>query len=321
MELAKAYVQIIPTTDGIKDNITKPILITNKNIKASPFYILNFSTAVLSACSIVFLGSHGFTHSGGQAISPTFSNLCLYFIAPAIFTVSFLFLSTEKERKISHVFDGPILSVLFVVYSVIFATIRPNDFPDYYGIFNVNQFLPDRWYLILVIFIILMIGPFLLGILFFTINNKLASRAVASKQEVNVQPVFIEEETSSDNAAANSSSNEPEAEKEPEIEDDINSSQNKKSNKDKKAKKESKKGSSKKETKKESEEEENQGPRVYHISKRSEDNMWQVKFAKGKRAVKLFKTQAEAMEYAKQLTDSNGGSIRVHSLKGKIRKA
>ena len=62
------------------------------------------------------------------------------------------------------------------------------------------------------------------------------------------------------------------------------------------------------------------GPRIYHISKR-EDKMWQVKFATGKKAIKLFNTQAEAIVFAKKLAKSQEGSIRVHSVKGKIRKA
>ena len=62
------------------------------------------------------------------------------------------------------------------------------------------------------------------------------------------------------------------------------------------------------------------GPRIYHVSKR-EDKMWQVKFATGKKAIKLFNTQAEAIVFAKKLAKSQEGSIRVHSLKGKIRKA
>lgn len=60
--------------------------------------------------------------------------------------------------------------------------------------------------------------------------------------------------------------------------------------------------------------------RIYHVSKRASDGKWQVKFAKGQRAIKLFKTQAEAIEFAKKLAESQNGSIRVHSVKGKIRK-
>lgn len=63
----------------------------------------------------------------------------------------------------------------------------------------------------------------------------------------------------------------------------------------------------------------NAGPRIYHISRR-DDKMWQVKFAKGKRAIKIFNTQAEAIVFAKKLAKSQVGSIRIHSLKGRIRK-
>ena len=62
------------------------------------------------------------------------------------------------------------------------------------------------------------------------------------------------------------------------------------------------------------------GPRIYHVSKR-QDKKWQVKFANGQKAIKLFDTQAEAIVFAKQLAKSQEGSIRVHSLKGRIRKA
>ncbi len=59
--------------------------------------------------------------------------------------------------------------------------------------------------------------------------------------------------------------------------------------------------------------------RTYHISK-VQDKGWQVKLATGKKAIKYFPTQKEAIAYAKSLSDSQGGSIRIHSVKGKIRK-
>lgn len=61
------------------------------------------------------------------------------------------------------------------------------------------------------------------------------------------------------------------------------------------------------------------GARVYHIS-RNADGKWQVKLATGERAIKLFRTQEEAINYAKELVKTQGGSIRVHSLAGKMRK-
>ncbi len=60
--------------------------------------------------------------------------------------------------------------------------------------------------------------------------------------------------------------------------------------------------------------------RVYHISKHQTSGKWQVKLATGKKAIKLFRTQAEAIAYAKELIGTQGGSIRIHSLKGKLRK-
>ena len=56
--------------------------------------------------------------------------------------------------------------------------------------------------------------------------------------------------------------------------------------------------------------------RVYHVAKR-EDGKWQVKFAGGEKAIKLFKTQKEALEYSKQMAENQGGAMLVHNSKGK----
>lgn len=58
----------------------------------------------------------------------------------------------------------------------------------------------------------------------------------------------------------------------------------------------------------------------YHISKRAEDGKWQVKFANGQKAIKLFDTQAEAITYAKSLAESQDGLVTIHKVDGKIRK-
>lgn len=57
----------------------------------------------------------------------------------------------------------------------------------------------------------------------------------------------------------------------------------------------------------------------YHVSLR-EDGKWQVKFAKGERALKVFDTQAEAIEFAKEKAVNQKGSITIHKKDGKIRK-
>ena len=61
--------------------------------------------------------------------------------------------------------------------------------------------------------------------------------------------------------------------------------------------------------------------KTYHVVKRKEDNMWEVKLAKvgdaqGK-AIKLFKTKPEAEEYVKKMAENQGASIAVHASKGK----
>lgn len=59
--------------------------------------------------------------------------------------------------------------------------------------------------------------------------------------------------------------------------------------------------------------------RNYHVAKRP-DGKWQVKFAGGEKAIKLFATQAEAIAYAKKLAENQDGSISIHKVDGKLRK-
>ena len=48
--------------------------------------------------------------------------------------------------------------------------------------------------------------------------------------------------------------------------------------------------------------------KVWHITKRTDDGMWQVKAEGASKATKLFKTKAEAEEYVKTLVSNNEGS-------------
>lgn len=60
--------------------------------------------------------------------------------------------------------------------------------------------------------------------------------------------------------------------------------------------------------------------RVYHISKRQKDRKWQVKAEGDERAVKLFWTQEEAIDYAKELAGNVEGRIVIHKEDGSFRK-
>ena len=55
--------------------------------------------------------------------------------------------------------------------------------------------------------------------------------------------------------------------------------------------------------------------RTYHLVKR-DDGKWEVKFAGGQKAIKLFNTQKEALEYSKKMAENQDGKVLVHNSKG-----
>jgi len=81
-----------------------------------------------------------------------------------------------------------------------------------------------------------------------------------------------------------------------------------------KAKGEPKVAEKKKETKK-------SDTKTWHITKRTEDGMWQVKAQGNTKATKLFKTKAEAEDYVKTLVANNEGSkVIKHKKTGEFQK-
>ena len=62
---------------------------------------------------------------------------------------------------------------------------------------------------------------------------------------------------------------------------------------------------------------------IYHVSKRDNDGReWKVFIQGSDKVIKLFDTQAEALEYAQSLAQNknDGSSVVLHGLNGKIRK-
>lgn len=57
----------------------------------------------------------------------------------------------------------------------------------------------------------------------------------------------------------------------------------------------------------------------YHITQTA-DGKWQIKGAKAERVLKLFDTQKEAIDYAKNVAGNQEGNIVTHKTDGKIRK-
>ena len=65
------------------------------------------------------------------------------------------------------------------------------------------------------------------------------------------------------------------------------------------------------------------GKTCYHVSKRDNDGReWKVFIQGSKKVIKLFSTQKEALDYAKQLckNKNDGSYVMLHGLDGKIRK-
>ena len=56
--------------------------------------------------------------------------------------------------------------------------------------------------------------------------------------------------------------------------------------------------------------------RVYHVVKRA-DGKWEVKYAGGEKAIKLFDRQDEAVVYSRQMAKAQKGAMLVHSSRGK----
>ncbi len=56
--------------------------------------------------------------------------------------------------------------------------------------------------------------------------------------------------------------------------------------------------------------------KVYHVNKRAEDSKWTIKFAGGEKVIKLCNTKEEAVAFAKQLADNQGGTVLIHASKG-----
>lgn len=65
---------------------------------------------------------------------------------------------------------------------------------------------------------------------------------------------------------------------------------------------------------------ESKASKTYHISKRKEDNRWQVKAEGADKALKLFLTQDEAIAFAKKTAGNQDARIVIHKADGSFRR-
>lgn len=64
------------------------------------------------------------------------------------------------------------------------------------------------------------------------------------------------------------------------------------------------------------EEKKDNGIKVYHVSKRTSDNKWQVFIQGSDKVIKLFDTKIEAEEYCTKMAINQSATLQIHKSKG-----
>jgi hypothetical protein len=234
--------------------------------------------------------------------------LFLHLICPLLALVSFLFFDpTMPMKKINFLYS--LLSV--VLYAAIigtFCSLHLFGLPNIYNFMDVTV----DWVKSLIAVLAILAGTALVGLLLLWIKQLLQKKeealvpAAPTKAQGEPAADLPNDKPSTTSAPVAESSNDDVVVVE-DSEDDELAEEEQEIKEEEEAKKTNPTGYMNR-------------PRIYHIAKQDSTGKWQVRLATGQKAIKLFDTQAEAIAYAKSLVKTQGGSIRVHSLKGKLRK-
>lgn len=200
------------------------------------------------------------------------------------------------------------ITLYMLIYSflMVFDVLKP--------LYNFENIHANSWYITLLFFVIIMLGAVLLGWVSNLLNHLfrrlfIGEEYIASGKTTIIPKLVLEGEQEANNIQQNEDNKNTDNE-------DLN-------------KKEEENVTNKDETKQESSEQLNKPissyqkkftSRVYHISRQKMVGKWQVKLAGSKKPIKYFDTQLEAINFAKGLVRNQGGSIRIHSLTGQMRK-
>lgn len=200
------------------------------------------------------------------------------------------------------------ITLYMLIYSflMVFDVLKP--------LYNFENIHANSWYITLLFFIIIILGAILLGWVSNLLNHLfrrlfIGEEYIASGKTTIIPKLVLEGEQEANNIQQNKDNKNTDNE-------DLN-------------KKEEENVTNKDETKQESSEQLNKPissyqkkftSRVYHISRQKMVGKWQVKLAGSKKPIKYFDTQLEAINFAKGLVKNQGGSIRIHSLTGQMRK-
>ena len=199
------------------------------------------------------------------------------------------------------------ITLYMLIYSflMVFDVLKP--------LYNFENIHANSWYITLLFFVIIMLGAVLLGWVSNLLNHLfrrlfIGEEYIASGKTTIIPKLVLEGEQEANNIQQNEDNKNTDNE-------DLNKEEENVANKD--------------ETKQESSEQLNKPissyqkkftSRVYHISRQKMVGKWQVKLAGSKKPIKYFDTQLEAINFAKGLVRNQGGSIRIHSLTGQMRK-
>ena len=199
------------------------------------------------------------------------------------------------------------ITLYMLIYSflMVFDVLKP--------LYNFENIHANSWYITLLFFIIIILGAILLGWVSNLLNHLfrrlfIGEEYIASGKTTIIPKLVLEGEQEANNIQQNEDNKNTDNE-------DLNKEEENVANKD--------------ETKQESSEQLNKPissyqkkftSRVYHISRQKMVGKWQVKLAGSKKPIKYFDTQLEAINFAKGLVRNQGGSIRIHSLTGQMRK-
>lgn len=267
---------------------------------------------------IIFLipnNTTGFNFYGG-------SQLFLHLITPLVAAFSFIFLEYQTKIRFRFFFMPIFFALAYGAFYTIYAFTAPAGTAiDWYGfLFPANaRVTPVDISKFTTVNSLIFLGESLGGCLVFGflywLLNKIMNLIFIGYTIEPEQEYYDEVEETPIEESIEEPDNKEESEtsdKEKETRKISKQSSTKKSSSPSKSKKSSSSSAPKKYK---------DGARVYHIARsKFVSRHWQVKLAGGEKAIKIFPTQAEAINYAKELVRKQGGSIRIHSMKGQLRK-
>lgn len=239
--------------------------------------------------------------------------LFLHMLTPIVTMVSFIFLEYAFKLKFRYTFIPAIVVLAYGTFYIIYSLNAPiGTDVDWYGfLFKPGERIApvhgEVTWLNLIIFAAESLGgAVVFGILFWLLNKIMNLIFIGyTIEETNEAPnEVVKEQEITEESEVNQPINESSSDEVVEEVKEEKPTQTKKNNK-------TNNGTAKYKD----------GARVYHIARsKFVSKHWQVKLAGGERAIKIFDTQAEAIAFAKELVKTQGGSIRIHSMKGQIRK-